>query len=76
MKKVIERTDTPVLGGEATFRHGPQTQSDQLEVDPNQTTPVALRDTDEAQLEVLEFREPTPGHSVEPNRDNRLSAED
>jgi hypothetical protein len=72
MKKVIERTEQPVLGGEAAFRHGPQNQADQLEIDPNQTTPVALRDTDESQLEVLEFREPTPGHSVEPSSDDRI----
>ncbi|MBO9539561.1 hypothetical protein J7643_03110 [bacterium] len=76
MKKVIERKDQPVLGGEAAFRHGAENQVDQLELDPNQTTPVVLRDTDETQLEVLEFREPTPGHSIEPSHDNRITSEE
>ncbi|HEY9900347.1 MAG TPA: hypothetical protein V6D00_14325 [Pantanalinema sp.] len=61
MKKVMERKERPVLGGEAANRHDPENMIQELELDPNQSVPGKLLETEEPELhyQVVDFREPT-----------------
>lgn len=61
MKKVLERKEKPVLGGEAANRHDLENLAEEYELDPNQSVPTRLQESQEPELhyQTVDFREPT-----------------